>query len=360
MSSRRIRPTLSRVGAAAVAVAAAVSSGAVTAQAAPAAPSARYVSSMTVPDSFLPAPVRWGGISGLENVGGGEYVGVSDDPGRYGPARWFRFRLPVAPTGVFTATTPVLTGGGTVLGPNQLPLGPGQMDMEGIRRLGPDLVVSSEGARPWIRVVTPLGVHVRDLPIPAAYLPGPGRGMGVNSGFEGLAVTPGGVVAAMTETALRQDGGPPTSAAGTRSRLALFGPRGTSEFVYRTDPLAKGASRGASAGVSEILAANGSDFYVLERGYDPATNRNDVKVYLASTRGATQVGGRFRLSGSETVMSKRLVFDFGALPLLRPDNVEGMAFGPRLADGRRTLILVSDDNFATPRQKTKFHLLALS
>ena len=45
----------------------------------------------------------------------------------------------------------------------------------------------------------------------------------------------------------------------------------------------------------------------------------------------------------------------GMLPMMA-----GMAYGPRLADGRRSLILVSDDNFATPRQRTKFHLLALN
>ncbi|MEH3156704.1 MAG: esterase-like activity of phytase family protein [Gordonia paraffinivorans] len=360
MSLRRVGTPLLRVGSLLTATAAALSLGVTAAHADPAPPAARYVSTMTVPDNFIPAPVRWGGISGLDNIGGGNYVGISDDPGRFGPARYFQFRLPTSGTGIFTSNTPVLTGGGTVLAPNNLPLLPGQMDMEGIRRLGPNYVISSEGARPWIRVVTPLGIYVRDLRIPSAYIPGPGKGMGVNDGFEGLAVTPGGTVAAMTEEALRQDGGAPTTTAGTSSRLAVFGPRGTAEYVYKTDPLARGASRSATKGVSEILAVTATDFYVLERGYDPATNRNDVKVYLATTRGATQVGGRYKLSGSETVMRKRLIFDFGMLPLLRSDNVEGMAYGPRLADGRRTLVLVSDDNFATPRQHTKFHLLALS
>ena len=41
------------------------------------------------------------------------------------------------------------------------------------------------------------------------------------------------------------------------------------------------------------------------------------------------------------------------------DNVEGMTFGPRLADGRRTLLLVSDNNFA-PAQFTQFLLFAFS
>jgi hypothetical protein len=35
------------------------------------------------------------------------------------------------------------------------------------------------------------------------------------------------------------------------------------------------------------------------------------------------------------------------------DNFEGMAFGPALADGSRSLLVVSDDNFS-PRQRTSF------
>ena len=55
--------------------------------------------------------------------------------------------------------------------------------------------------------------------------------------------------------------------------------------------------------------------------------------------------------------TKELVLDLDDLgiPL---DNVEGMTFGPRLPDGRRSVVLVSDDNFA-PAQFTQFLLLAI-
>jgi hypothetical protein len=55
---------------------------------------------------------------------------------------------------------------------------------------------------------------------------------------------------------------------------------------------------------------------------------------------------------------KTLLIDLDTLgiPL---DNVEGMAFGPDLPDGRRSLILVSDNNFA-PAQFTQFLLFAVS
>ena len=39
-------------------------------------------------------------------------------------------------------------------------------------------------------------------------------------------------------------------------------------------------------------------------------------------------------------------------------NVEGMTFGPDLPDGRRTLVLVSDDNFSET-QVTQFLVFAL-
>ena len=62
--------------------------------------------------------------------------------------------------------------------------------------------------------------------------------------------------------------------------------------------------------------------------------------------------------GSIDPVEKTLLYDLDALgiPL---DNVEGMTFGPDLADGRRTLVLVSDNNFA-PAQFTQFLLFAYS
>ena len=49
---------------------------------------------------------------------------------------------------------------------------------------------------------------------------------------------------------------------------------------------------------------------------------------------------------------RELVLDFDELGIAL-DNLEGMAFGPDLPDGRRTLVLVSDDNFSET-QVTQF------
>ena len=66
---------------------------------------------------------------------------------------------------------------------------------------------------------------------------------------------------------------------------------------------------------------------------------------------------RRRRVGADPLARKTLLLDLDELgiPL---DNVEGMTFGPRLPDGRRSVVLVSDNNFAAS-QFTQFLLFAL-
>jgi hypothetical protein len=51
-------------------------------------------------------------------------------------------------------------------------------------------------------------------------------------------------------------------------------------------------------------------------------------------------------------MHKRLVLDL-ARAGIESDNIEAMAWGPRLPDGRPTLLLAADDNFHA-RQANRF------
>ena len=88
---------------------------------------------------------------------------------------------------------------------------------------------------------------------------------------------------------------------------------------------------------------------------------NEIKLYEVALPGATDVDGVASLApvlGSIRPAQKTLLFDLGTLgiPL---DNVEGMTFGPDLPDGRRSLIMVSDNNFAGT-QFTQFLLFAVS
>jgi hypothetical protein len=57
-------------------------------------------------------------------------------------------------------------------------------------------------------------------------------------------------------------------------------------------------------------------------------------------------------------VDKRFLLDIEDDLGIVPDNLEGMTFGPRLPDGRPTLIMVSDNNF-NAFQTTQFIALAL-
>ena len=70
--------------------------------------------------------------------------------------------------------------------------------------------------------------------------------------------------------------------------------------------------------------------------------------------GADSIAG---VLGSVRPVQKTLLLNLDTLgiPL---DNVEGMTIGPTLPDGRQSLVLVSDNNFAAS-QFTQFLLFAL-
>ncbi len=58
-------------------------------------------------------------------------------------------------------------------------------------------------------------------------------------------------------------------------------------------------------------------------------------------------------------MTKNLLADLSAMPQVRNlDNVEGITLGPKLSDGRQSVVLVTDDNFS-PTQMTQFYAFAL-
>ena len=95
----------------------------------------------------------------------------------------------------------------------------------------------------------------------------------------------------------------------------------------------------------------------MERSFSvgvPGTG-NTIKLFTVSVAERDDVNGVESLApilGGIEAAPKSLLLDLDVLgiPL---DNVEGMDFGPTLPDGRQSLILVSDNNFA-PAQFTQF------
>ncbi len=113
-------------------------------------------------------------------------------------------------------------------------------------------------------------------------------------------------------------------------------------------------------GLVELLALDSVRLLAVERAWVEGVGFS-VRLYLVSLAGAEDISGRGRLAGATervAAAGKTLLLDFAELGLTL-DNVEGMSWGPMLADGRRTLLFVSDNNFNAD-EITQFFAFAAS
>jgi len=315
-----------------------------------------------------------GGLSGLTYDPGCDlfYV-VSDDRGRYGPPRFFTLTASragnAATIEILHATTLRNLEGGL--------LARGKVDPEALV-LGPDgmLLISSEGAphrgiQPLIARFTLDGRMVGGIPLPERYLASAdgGRGVRDNLAFEGLALAPGGdLLFAIVENALIQDGPAADLDQGSLARLLVIdvatGDR-VAEYLYevaRVPDEPRPASAFRTNGVSEILAIDDHRLLAVERSFSAGVG-NRVRIYLVDLDGATNIQDIESLARNDgkwpRPATKILVADLADLGIA-PDNIEGMALGPTLDDGRRLLVMVADNNFQPSVQSNQVLLFALT
>lgn len=321
---------------------------------APAALSLLGKGALIVPFGAKVDGFRVGGLSAIARAADGTYLAVVDNDGT-SPARVFRLAFTVTDDGVSPPP------GKTAL---QVPLAAiplagfdgRNFDGEGMA-LEPsgEMLISSE-TEPSIREFSLRGQPLRSLPVPELFLAREKRGIRNNLGFESVALSPGGdALWTANERALQQDA-PDDVTGPSPVRLLRYERRGGewvpgSQFVYEVESIARPGSGFQVRGLSDLVALPGGDLLALEREF-VLGHGFSVQIYRVSLAGATDVAGREALAGtSYTPVRKTLVYDFARSGLV-PDNLEGMTFGPRLSDGSRTLVLVSDNNFS-PLQKTQ-------
>lgn len=241
--------------------------------------------------------------------------------------------------------------------------GCGRVDVESIRidPLDGSIWYASEGDRragldPFIRHAARDGTWLSEIALPEYFRVhrDEERGSRYNATFEGLAFAPGGAsLWASLEWPLYADGPVPTPQHGAPVRMTEFGRDGQvlRQFAYPLDaiPAAPAPGKHAENGVSEILAMADGELLVLERaavqGAD-GSHANYIRLYASDARAASDVKALPGLAGVPyTPARKRLVLDFSTLGLARVDNLEAMAWGPRLANGHATLLLASDNNY---------------
>lgn len=168
-----------------------------------------------------------------------------------------------------------------------------------------------------------------------------------NLGWESLTRAPDtGVLWTANEEALSVDGPTGAGAASTRVRLQALGPDlvPIAQFGYTVSGgIVPGTAGNTNGGVSDLVALPGGRLLVLERSaglvsYPDIDLRN--RIYVVDFAGATDVTGLAALvTGAYVPVSKTLLWE----GFFADDNFEGMALGPVLAGGDRSLLLVSDD-----------------
>ena len=284
---------------------------------------------------FADTPV--GGLSSIDyDAGSHLYYLVSDDRSAHGPARFYTARIEYDASGLH------------------------QVRVHDAR----PLLSSAQAPYPSHRQSVP-GIATPDaeaLRLPASKSQGPRS----NFTLEGMALSEDGATLWLAmEAALRQDGPlPAADHLGGPVRITTYD-MGTRQPVrqlaYQPDALPAGLwlQRGAINGISAVLADGPEHLLVLERSFAPPL-RFGARIYRISTRAdaSSDTLGQTRLvPGSYRPADKELLLDLADAGLRSVDNLEGMSWGPPLPDGRRVLLLVSDNNF-NPAEVTQF--IALS
>lgn len=327
--------------------------------------SLRFIGAATIPNDAKADGALIGGLSGLDyDAAAGDFVVISDDKSDNAPARFFTIKLTFSTDRLFRADAEKAV---TLLQANGQPYPNGKAggevpDPEAIR-IDPEtgnVWWVSEGDRgkglsPFLRVADRAGRQVADIPTPPIFAVHPDKEAGGrhNLTFEALAFAPGAQSVWLgMEEATYEDGPIATPKAGAVARFTELDRAGRvlREVAYPLGaiPATPGEGKGADNGVSDFLADD-SHLIVVERSGVQAADgqyKDYIRLYDVDPSAATDVSALPALVGATYApAAKQLLLDLDTANIGYVDNIEGISWGPKLANGSETLILVSDNNF---------------
>lgn len=180
------------------------------------------------------------------------------------------------------------------------------------------------------------------------------KGFRTNFGFESLSMGKDGLsMWTCTEEALKTDGPRATRKDGTDIRLTQFRRNSSNDpwrifgqWVYHTDSVAGGPWYNeenkdlSRSGISELCVLEDGTVLVLEREFSVVLfPRLRCRIYETDMSSAKNVISRKNLVGLNDAdrVRKKLLYENTGFSMY-----EGMCLGPRLEDGSRMLVLVSD------------------
>ncbi|HYW19213.1 MAG TPA: esterase-like activity of phytase family protein [Nodularia sp. (in: cyanobacteria)] len=303
-----------------------------------------------------------GGLSGITyDSKNALYYAISDDRGQKNSPRFYTLKIDLS-KGRLKNGDVIPVGVTTLLNQDNQPFANEETDPEGIALTNQNTVfISSEGdvsklINPFIKEFSlASGKLLKTLSIPNKFLANKNGQQGIrnNLAFESLTITPNNQqLFTATENALIQDGPAAKPNLGSPSRILqynLLTHLPEKEFLYQTEPVAEtlNLTNRFASGLPDLLALdNQGHFLSIERSFTGFGFA--VFLFQVSLKGADNIQNIDRLLeiDSQTIkpVQKKLLLDLRTLDVLL-DNIEGLTFGPSLPDGKRSLILISDNNF---------------
>jgi hypothetical protein len=195
-----------------------------------------------------------------------------------------------------------------------------------------------------------------------------------NAAFEASSKSAGnrGFWTAM-EAPLKIDGDEPTfTKTASPVRITYFdkiSKKATKQYAYQLEHITKPTKGNINLnGVTAMLEFKKNHFLIIERTYQNGYGAygNIVRIFEAiigdKTTNILEIDS---LRGTDFIpLKKRLVFNFENIKEKLTegivDNIEGITFGPRLQNGKQSLVLVADDNFQVyGKQLNQFILLEI-
>ena len=316
--------------------------------------SLRFIGEQILPANLFFKNTKVGGLSSIDYANGKYYL-ISDDKDK--PIRFYEMNLNFDSNNFsdikITNVTTILTNK--------------NVDPESLRfdKNTNHFIWTSEGSirkgvNPSVFEIKPNGTFIKEYKIPDLFKISTNKTVGPrhNGTFEGLTLTKNNIWLAM-ELPLKQDGEEPKLAKGKYPVRISKIDKKTSElqfqFAYLLDAIprdSKPSGKFMVNGLPEFLNIDNNQFLVIERAYASGhkDGGNDVKIYKVDGNNATDIKQIKALKNATYIPAKKkLLFDFETIRSKLTnqiiDNIEGITFGPKLKNGNRTLIVVSDNNF---------------
>ncbi|MCX6207147.1 MAG: esterase-like activity of phytase family protein [Bacteroidetes bacterium] len=336
--------------------------------------SLKFINEYEVPYNQESNGTTIGGLSGIDyDAEKGIYYLISDDRSAINPARFYTAKIIISDKGIDTvqwiATAPMLQSNGSPY-PNSKQDPAHTPDPEAIRynKKSGELIWTSEGERivrgkdtvlenPAITRISLNGKYIDTFPLPANLLMrATEKGPRQNGVLEGLTFDNNfKTMYVNVEEPLYEDG-PRADIKPNNAWIRIYqydvaSKKNTAQFAYHLEPIAYPSTPETAFkinGVPDIYAIGNNQLIVLERSFSSGRLPCTLKVFLADLNGAEDIKENSSLIINPVTkpVKKKLLLNMDDLKIYT-DNIEGVTFGPTLANGHRTLIFVSDNNFAS-------------